>query len=176
MSSPLSLRVLQLAQACVARGVRGGAPGYGRFRGAEVDEYEHWAGLPLEADEKATGHPWCASAVGFLHMAASHGEYNGCPRTGGALHLGDRAPAQCRLTAPQPGAVFVYDRGKGKGHCGIVESLGPLPGQITTCEPDTNAAGSTTGDAWGRHTWSPTNVEHERGGHSVRFFDMGVAP
>jgi hypothetical protein len=146
-----------------------------------VTAYLAWAGVHEPA-------PWCASAVGYLHaqaaqeLASNEGgvSVNHCPRTPSALHLAERAPSSCRLAAPQPGAVFVLDRGKGRGHCGWVEAVhvdgqpGPLPGQIVTCEPDTNSAGSTTGDAWGRHTWSPTD-DHGRG-ELVGWFDFGVSP
>lgn len=186
MSSSLSLRALILAQQAVARGVRGGIAPYGRFRGVEVDQYVRWAGIALPANLSTPGVPWCASAVGWLHVHASGwGDadtprlYNGCPRTPGAIHLADRAPVHTRLAAPRPGAVFVFDRGRGRGHTGFVEYVhapgqpGPLPGQIVTVEPDTNAAGSTTGDAWGRHTWNPSDGSR---GTNVRFFDLGISP
>ena len=87
--------------------------------------------------------------------------------------MAELANAATRLPGPQAGAVFVLDRGKGHGHVGIVEVLGPLPGQITSVEPDTNGAGSATGDAWGRHSWEPDSGDR---GELVGWFDFGLAP
>jgi hypothetical protein len=152
------MSVLAAAQGELAAGIRGGVLPFARFRGLRVDEYQRAVGLPLPPDMTEEGFPWCASAIYTLceEEAQRLGVPNLCPRTGGALHLWDTAPAGCKTDTPEPGAIFVLDRGHGKGHVGVVESASGA--FITTVEPDTsNTSLSATGDAWGSHTWSPAD-------------------
>jgi len=165
--SALALAALAVAQGELAKGVRGGGPGWGRFRGIEVDAYQRSVGLALSPNPKVEGHPWCAAGVyACFEQACSHVDIaadgatetpNPCPRTAGALHMWDTSPLTARTQLPEPGAVFVLDHGKGKGHVGFVSAVSPDGLTITTVEPDTNASGSTTGDAWGEHLWAPAD-------------------
>lgn len=56
------------------------------------------------------------------------------------------------------------------GHCGFVESCSPAGDVVTTVEGDTNAEGSSTGDAVGRHTWTPASGER---GRLLGYLDIG---
>ena len=176
MISALALRVLSWAQQQVANGVRGGLDPYGRFRSPEIDGYMAAVALMPWADLRREGWPWCAAGVHYGYaVCETPSEPSCCPRTASALHMASLAPIASHLDAPEPGAVFILDRGKGRGHVGIVEAVGPLTGQVTTVEPDTNAAGSTRGDAWGRHTWEPDDKNPEtKRGDLVGWFDFGV--
>lgn len=170
--SPLALRVLAWAQHQQADHIQGGLHPFGRFRSPDIDDYMAAAGLPNPKDVGEQGNPWCAGAVHYGYAESeTPSEPSACPRTASALHMAEQAPAACRLDGPAPGAVFVLNRGKGRGHVGIVEAVGPLAGQITSVEPDTNASFSTTGDAWGRHTWEPESGER---GVLVGYYDFGV--
>lgn len=174
MTSDLARRVLAWAQQQVAAHVQGGLHPYARFRSPDIDEYMAAAGLPNVTDISQPGLPWCAAAVHYGYASnETPSEPSVCPRTAGALHMTELAPPQCKLAGPDIGAVFVLDRGKGRGHVGIVEAVGPLSGQVTSCEPDTNAAFSTTGDAWGRHTWEPDSGDR---GTVVAWLDFGALP
>lgn len=176
--SPLSLRVLAWAQQQVAAHIQGGLHPYGRFRSPDIDDYMDAVGLPNPPDIGVQGEPWCASAIYYGYATCeTPSEPSRCPRTPSALHMAFHAPPGTKLTDPVPGAVGIIDRGHGRGHVVIVEAVGPLSGQVTTVEPDTNAAFSTRGDAWGRHTWEPydTNPETRRG-DLVGWFDFGAPP
>lgn len=174
--SPLSLRALRLMQAQIANGVKGGDPA--RFRGPEVDVF--LASVNLDAEHlgaNGEGYPWCAADCYYVNaQAETPSEPSHCPRTGGALHMAALAPAWCKLSGPRPGAWFILDRGHGKGHVGVCEYIGPLPSQVTTCEPDTNGAGSSTGDAAGRHSWDPDAVGPHSRGTIVGRYDWGLQP
>lgn len=168
--SALGLAALAVAQAELARGVRGGLPGWGRFRSAAIDAYMTWVGLKPHEDREQEGWPWCAAAVHAMFEAAirdvgtelgAERTPNPCPRTAGALHLWElattRVPYASIAALPAPGDIFVLAHGKGRGHVGFVASVSPDGQSITSCEPDTNAAGSTTGDAWGERFWKPSD-------------------
>ena len=165
--SALSLAALAVAQSELARGVRGGLPGWGRFRSPDIDAYMTLVGFTPHADPMQEGWPWCAAAVFACFASASqtppadptqtYVPDNPCPRTAGALHLWDLSPLSARTQLPAPGDVFVIDKGKGRGHVGFVATVSPDGQTITSVEPDTNAAGSTTGDAWGEHFWKPSD-------------------
>lgn len=156
----LAAKALEIARGELAAGVQGHQlPMWGRFRGLRVDEYQRSVALPLAPNPQLQGWPWCAAAVFwcFETARAALNIPNPCPRTGGALKLWHLAPDACRTQQPAPGDVFVLDRGEGRGHVGFVE-LVEDGGALTTIEPDTsNHALSATGDAWGRHTWSPAD-------------------
>lgn len=139
-------------------------------------------GLKPHEDREQEGYPWCAAAVhACFNAAVADAAYtadpmqtyvpdNPCPRTAGALHLWELAPLTARTQLPAPGDVFVLDRGKGRGHVGFVASVSPDGQSITSCEPDTNAAGSTTGDAWGERFWRPSDGVR---GRLVGYLEMG---
>ncbi len=166
MSSPLSLRALALMQQQINDGVRGGQPR--RFEGPEVTKYLAAVNIDFPA-------PWCAADVFYVHaQAETPSEPSHCPRTAGAIHMAERAPPWTRLSGPQPGAVGVLKHRDGHtGHVVMCEYVGPLPGQITSVEGDTNGAGSSTGDAAGRHTWEPGKDDR---GTVLGWFDMGLQP
>ena len=149
--SILSLAALQAAQEDLKNGVRGGVTG--RFASPEVAARLASVGIGYPA-------PWCAAEVYDCFMTAANdaGVPNPCPRTPSAVHLWLNAPMQARQKLPAPGDVFVVEHADGiHGHCGIVESCSPGGDEITTIEGDTNAEGSSTGDAMGRHTWRPAD-------------------
>lgn len=172
--SALGLAALGVAQAALEAGVHGGQPS--RFEGPEVNGYLAGVGL-------APGYPWCAAFIRhcFEEAATQLGVPDPCPRTASALHLWTQAPegsavvppragigsppaaAGVQYRPPAPGDVFVFVHPDGvHGHCGIVESVSPDGQTITTVEGDTNAEGSTTGDAVGRHTWTPAGGKRGR--------------
>lgn len=158
--SAIGIAALAVAQSELASGIHGGGAPWGRFRGPRVDDYQRAVGLALPADISLEGHPWCAAGVYwcFGHAAAAATlPGNPCPRTAGALHLWDLSPLTARRQLAAPGDVFVLDKGKGRGHVGFVLAVSPDGQTLTTVEPDTNAAGSTTGDSWGQHLWKPSD-------------------
>ena len=161
--SQLGIAALSAAQQALAAGVRGGQPE--RFQGPEVTQYLADVGITYPA-------PWCAAFVYWCFEQAVAADLTGiavnpCPRTAGALHLYELAPARCRVNLPAPGDVFVLSHGGGRGHVGIVESASPDGFQITSVEGDTfatlaeaQAAGdpaARAGDSVGRHTWNPAD-------------------
>lgn len=167
--SALSLAALAAAQQALENGVHGGQPA--RFRGPEVDVY--LANVNLDAEHNGpngSGFPWCAAFVYSMFKAAA-GDLNPCPRTASALHLFAMTPADRRTQLPAPGDVFVLVHPDGiHGHCGFVESCSPAGDVVTTVEGDTNAEGSSTGDAVGRHTWTPASGER---GRLLGYLDIG---
>ena len=155
--SALSLRALALAQDAVAKGIRGGTPGWAKYRGPEVDVYQRDVGLPPPADRTALGVLWCIAAQYSIHKASElPGEVSRLPRTGSTLHCAAVAPEDCRLLGPRPGAVGILKHKDGiHGHAVMCE-VAHDDGTVTTVEGDTNATGGSRGDAWGRHTWDPS--------------------
>lgn len=170
--SALGLAALAVAQADLVAGVRGGQPG--RFESPEVAARLAAVGLDRPA-------PWCAAEVFHcFEVACSTPDVddvrglsvpNPCPRTASALHLWELAPLQCRTQLPAPGDVFIVDHGQGRGHCGIVATVSPDGQSITSVEGDTNAAGSSTGDAMGEHFWKPSDGAR---GRLVGYLDLGA--
>ena len=161
--SALGLAALAAAQADLAAGVRGGQPG--RFQSPEVAARLAAVGIDYPA-------PWCAAEVFHSFAQAAGPDANPCPRTPSAVHLFKDAPESCQRILPAPGDVFVVQHANGwSGHCGIVESVSPDYKAITTIEGDTNAAGSATGDAMGRHTWNP---EDGKRGRLLGYLEFGV--
>ncbi len=165
--SALSLAALAVAQQELAKGVRGGLPGWGRFRSAEIDDYMREIDLNPHVDHAQQGWPWCAAAIVWCFEKAISDAWDSggtdygdspCPKTAGALHLWELAPLTARTQLPAPGDVFVLDRGKGRGHVGFVVTASPGGNVIGTLEPDTSSSSSATGDAWGEHPfWSPSD-------------------
>lgn len=182
--SAISLAALAVAQAELARGVRGGLPGWGRFRSPDIDAYVARVGLKPHEDPAQEGWPWCAAAVHWCFeqvartaaqaarpTATTFGYFDPCPSTAGALHLWELAPLKARTQLPAPGDVFVLDHSKGRGHVGFVAGVSPDGQSITSVEPDTNAAGSTTGDAWGERFWRPSDGAR---GRLVGYLELGA--
>lgn len=154
-------------QAQLAAGVHGGQPR--RFDGPEVRVY-------LASVKVFSPAPWCAADTYYVHaMEETPAEPSHCPRTASALHMAAQAPAYCKLDGPQPGAVGILKHADGiHGHVVICETVGPLPGQVGTVEADTNAAGSSTGDAVGRHPcWEPADGAR---GVLLGWWDFGRQP
>lgn len=164
--SPLSLRALKRIQGQVADGIHGGQPR--RFEGPVITQALASVGIDFPA-------PWCAAIQFYNHaQEETPAEPSHCPRTAGAIHMAERAPPWTRLDGPRPGAVGILKHKDGhSGHVVQCEYVGPLPGQVTTCEGDTNAAGSSTGDAAGRHSWEPDSGDR---GELLGWFDFGLQP
>lgn len=167
--SALGLAALAVAQADLAAGVRGGQPG--RFQSPEVAERLLAVGL-------SRPDPWCAAEVFHCFAVASNEQFmpNPCPRTASAVHLYRLATTQVPFAAiaqlPAPGDVFVVEHADGiHGHCGIVEAVSPDGKTITTIEGDTNAEGSSTGDAMGWHTWCPADGKR---GRLLGYLELGA--
>lgn len=162
--SDIGRAALAVAESELASGIHGGGAPWGRFRGPRVDDYQRAVGLALPADISLEGHPWCAAAVFwcFRHALAALPvgtvPPNPCPRTASALHMWEHSPLTARRQLAAPGDVFVLKHHDGiHGHVGFVLAVSPDGKTITSVEPDTNAAGSTTGDAWGQHLWAPAD-------------------
>lgn len=172
--SPLSLRALDRARVAIQKSIRGGLPGWGRWRGEDVDGYLAAVGLYLPANRAHEGSPWCIAAQYANHKAAEvPGEVSQCPRTASTLHAAAEAPAHCKLPGPRPGAVFILEHPDGiHGHAGIVD-VAFSDGSIRSCEGDTNAGGSLHGDHWGVNTWHPNSGKR---GHVLGFWDFGIQP
>jgi len=130
-------------------GIRGGTP---RHTGPEINRW-------LANVGQQPGVPWCAAWVYsmFKQAADSLRIVNPCPRTASALHLWSLATPTQHAATPAPGRVFVMDHGRGLGHCGLVVGVNAPDCMVDTIEGDTDASGSRTGDAVGRHTWDPTD-------------------
>ena len=147
---------LVIARGELAKGVRGGAPGWAKFRSARIDDYMRSVGLVPHLNPEQEGWPWCAAAIHFCFaLATPDGAANLCPRTAGAIHMWDTSPVASRRQLPAPGDVFVLDRGKGRGHVGFVTSVSPDGKTISSLEPDTSSSSSAAGDSWGEHFWRP---------------------
>jgi hypothetical protein len=145
-NAPFAAEVLKIAAAEVGVRESGGAN-----RGPRVDEYLRAVGL----DPTRGAYAWCASFVYFCfaRAATALGLANPCVKTAACLTHWERAPAWARILAAdvtanpgviRPGAIFIVDHGKGKGHTGIVERA--TASAIHTIEGNTNAAGSREGD------------------------------
>ncbi len=141
-SLPLFSKVLEIAASQI--GVLEDPPGSNR--GAKVEQYLASAGC-------SPGDPWCASFVYWCFNEASKSLNikNPLIRTGGCLDHWNRTKGKkiSRLTATnnssliKPGFIFIMDHGSGKGHTGLVKSVGE--GYIQTIEGNTNIEGSREG-------------------------------
>lgn len=154
-------------QGQLADGIKGGHPH--RFEGPVVTQALASVGIKYPA-------PWCSAIVFYDHaMEETPAEPSHCPRTASALKMAAKAPAWCKLPGPQPGAVGILRHADGiHGHVVVCKVVGPLPGQVGTIEGDTNAAGSSTGDAMGEHPcWEPALGER---GVLLGWFDFGLQP
>lgn len=147
-SSPSGLiaQVLRVAGAEVGTRESGGPN-----RGPRVDEYLRAVGL----DPTRGSYAWCASFVYYCFKSASVtlSARNPCVRTAGCMAHWQRAPERARLpsseisdpaTTIRPGAIFIVDHGKGRGHTGLVERV--TASSIHTIEGNTNEGGSREGD------------------------------
>lgn len=172
--SPLSIRALDLARVAIQKGVRGGLPGWGRFRGELVDGYQKAVGLELSANRAHEGQPWCIAAQYANHKQAERpGEVSQCPRTASTLHAAAEAPAHCKLAGPRPGAVGILEHADGiHGHAVQCE-VAFADGSVRTVEGDTSPDGSSRGDSWGRHTWNPADGKR---GKLLCWLDFGIQP
>ncbi len=109
----------------------------GSNAGPEVEKYLRSVGL-------GKGYSWCMAFVYWCAVQASlrTGLPNALKRTGGVMDQFNSRPA-LRVSAPQPGDVFIMDYGKGLGHTGIVEKV--VGTTIHTIEGNTNDEGSREG-------------------------------
>lgn len=137
----------------------------GRNRGPEVDEYIRSVGL----DPTQGSYAWCAAFVHwvFMHAAENAGVPNPCPKRAGALRMRDSAPTGTRASKPVRGALFFLDKGQGKGHVGIVESVSG--DRVATIEGNTDDGGSREGDGVYKRTRRMAEIN---GG----FVDFGRLP
>jgi len=143
---PWATQLLEVAGAEVGTRESGGPN-----RGPRVDEYLRTVGL----DPARGSYPWCAAFVYycFTRAARLQSRHNPCVKTAGCMDHWRRAPAAARiaiedvLSAPQvvlPGAIFIVDHGRGKGHTGLVERI--AAGMVHTIEGNTDPGGSREGD------------------------------
>ena len=122
--------------------------------------------------------PWCAAIQFYNHAqeeTPAEPSFH-CPSDGcGAIHMAERAPSWTRLGGPRPGAVGILKHRDGhSGHVVQCEYVGPLPGQVTTVEGDTDGSGSSTGDAAGLAHLGARRVM--TGGSYLGWFDFGLQP
>jgi hypothetical protein len=142
MESPLLTEVLKIA--LNETGVCEEPPGSNR--GFRVEQY-------LNSVRMNPGNPWCAAFVYFCFELASVrlNRANPLVRTAGCLQhwrntKGLKITAKEAITTPLllvPGAIFIIDRGRGKGHTGIV--TGVSSGLIHTIEGNTDPDHSAEG-------------------------------
>lgn len=87
---------------------------------------------------------WCMAFVYWCYVQAkAAGDF---PKSGGVLKVWELAPAKNKvLKDPQPGDVFIMNKGKGLGHTGFVEKVDI--NFIYTIEGNTNDTGSREGIA-----------------------------
>lgn len=106
------------------------------------------------------GDAWCmAWAWSMYQLACDECRLpNMVPRTAGSLRCWQLAGDVYKQHDPTPGSVVVFahlDRDgeqDGFGHVGIVTAVNGA--EVTTCEGNTNAAGSRNGDCVAEHTWN----------------------
>ncbi|MEO4030132.1 CHAP domain-containing protein [Chromobacterium vaccinii] len=107
--------------------------------GPKVRQYLQAVGIGFPA-------AWCMAFVYWCAQRAAEetGAVNPLLKTGGVLRQWNERPA-LRVSAPQPGDVFIMDFGKGLGHTGIVERVDG--DKLLTIEGNTNASGGREGYA-----------------------------
>jgi hypothetical protein len=116
-------------------------------RGARINEY-------LNCVRMGPGYPWCAAYVYwcFEQASALQNRLNPLIRTASCLQhwnmtRGERLLPCDFLPFPeliQLGDIFILDRGHGKGHTGLVTSVGI--GTIQTIEGNASVSNSLNGD------------------------------
>lgn len=85
---------------------------------------------------------WCMAFVYWCF--GGNTVYNPMYRSGGVLKVWQNTPAKYKVYKdPQPGDVFIMDKGRGLGHTGIVEQTDGT--FIYTIEGNTNDTGSREG-------------------------------
>ena len=164
--SALGLAALEICRRELLAGVHGGDPV--RFRSPPIDAYKLAIGRDPDVAE-----PWCADAMCWALLKAFGTSPLGVtgvgvpPRTASCRALWHwTLAAQTQEAAP--GRIFILDRGE-HWHCGIIDMVtGP---RLLTIEGDTNAAGSSTGDAWGSHDWDPSEGTR---GRLVGYLEFGA--
>jgi hypothetical protein len=112
----------------------------GANRGPEVEKFLASVGL-------GPGAAWCAAFCYFCVQEATlrlQGVINPLPRTGGVLKMWQRTPWWLTTKTPVEGAIFIQDRGGGKGHTGFVVAVDF--DSVATVEGNTNRKGSREGD------------------------------
>ena len=157
-SQPITVPDLDLVTAVLA--VAAGEIGVhetSRNRGPRVDEYLRTVGLdPTKGD-----YPWCAAFLYFCWetAAADLGVPNPCPKSARALGLWAKARPETKIhtfgaegyvTDPErlrPGAIFVVEHDKGKGHTGLVLGIDHRTRELETIEGNSAADGGREGVA-----------------------------
>lgn len=116
-------------------------------KGPDVEKYLRSVGLP-------PGTSWNVAFVYWCYMQASQktGIENPLPKTGGTLNMWIRARGLRLINAAEiaenvgkikPGIIFTINRGEGRGHVGIVESISGKT--ITTIEGNIDASSNREG-------------------------------
>lgn len=84
---------------------------------------------------------WC---MAFVYWCCKQAGVTGLYKSGGVLKTWHNTPKKYRVYQdPQPGDIFIMDKGKGLGHCGfVIRADGTF---IYTIEGNTNDTGSREG-------------------------------
>ncbi len=111
----------------------------GANRGPEVEAWLKRMGV-------APGNAWCAAFAWCCVDDACKdlGRPNPLPRRAGVLNMWRETPSILRTFKIAPGAIFIMDHGKGKGHTGFVTDVGT--DSCKTIEGNTSVQGSRDGD------------------------------
>lgn len=138
-----------------------------RFDGVREDPRHKNSGIEIDAWHQRAGSlpgdPWCVAFVWCMvdDACALLKLKNPLPRTTSVHRLWQRSPEVWRVAAPCPGAIFLHDSGKGKGHAGFVTGIQQgAPGCLETIEGNTNPAGSREGDGvyWRTRSFDYANL------------------
>lgn len=124
----LAVAITQLDQQENPRGSNWGQP---------VKSYLASVGIDFPAS-------WCMAFIywSFKRAGEEFNEVVPLVKTGGVLTAWNQATSH-RVTAPEPGDIFIQDNGQGLGHTGIVEKV--EDDIIHTIEGNTNDTGSREG-------------------------------
>jgi uncharacterized protein (TIGR02594 family) len=92
---------------------------------------DHW----LQSVGQPPGEPWCAA---FVCACVLETEPNlGFLKSASALKLITRNPDRV-ISDPEPGALAIWDHGKGKGHVGIVTTVLWTPQEFSAISGNTD--------------------------------------
>lgn len=126
MATPLEIAKTQVGKTEKPLGSNWGHP---------VQDYLAAVGIGFPAS-------WCMAFVYWCHVQA--GASKQLYRSGGVLKVWNNTPAKYKVYKdPQPGDIFIMDKGNGLGHTGFVEKTDGT--FIYTIEGNTNDTGSREG-------------------------------